>query len=743
MHFRFLGSHLHAPSLAPEEWLETNGLGDYASSTVSFCNSRKYHGLFVADVPSAGGRHVLLSTLEESVVLARRVLDISSRVHPGGIYPHGVSTLREVEISAYPRFVYTDKADKMLVITREIMLVRNRPLLLVRYVLDEKIDGEDTQAMLYVKPLLAYRLFHALGKVNAHVETRTTPLPGGASVRLYPSLPTLHVTMQAPGVTATFQEAPDWYYNVQYPEEARRGFESSEDLFKPGEFSLPVKPGQSAILAVSTETLPELDHAQNAYAALNHVWRLEAESRCREPKWAELGVRVTGVDSFEGEDATSPERLFTTSKVLPKLPVAMASVERQLLAEAGRFFVRDREGVPAVLAGYHWFDAWGRDTLIALPGLACNAELLKPALEVLAFLASQERDGLIPNIAGHGVTPPAYNCVDASLWFVLAVQRFMLSGHLDAATVKRTYWPVVKRIVKAYSGASQVPGVKSMPHMDAQGFLHMGTPETQLTWMDAKVNGRPVTPRHGCPVEIAALWYNALCFATELAREFKDTRNRRSQAFLDAIRMEFLKRFLCRSTDRIFLADVWREASHGGQDKSLRPNQLFAISLPYPILEKDYWPAVLDTCREALLTPFGLRTLSSDNPAYCPVYSGGPEKRDGAYHQGTVWPWLLGPYTEALLKTAEGAKGRERAARELLEAVTPLFTRHLREHGVGSMSEIFGGDEPHAPDGCIAQAWSVGEALRMLTMIRREAPCAYVEWTARSDSPNGEASCAS
>ena len=287
--------------------------------------------------------------------------------------------------------------------------------------------------------------------------------------------------------------------------------------------------------------------------------------------------------------------------------------------------------------------------------------------------------------------------MDASLWYVWAVQMLLRADPDSLPFVRQYCWPAIRQIVEAY-GQGRVPFV----HTDVEGFLNVGDAGTQLTWMDATVNGRPVTPRHGQPVEISALWYNALAFADWLARKIDTQRSTDNENLRRRMRVVFTHRYWVHDFRGDYLADVWRD---GEKDVRVRPNQLFAVSLPYPVLEEDNYAAVVSRVRQCLLTPYGLRTLAPSAPDYHSLYEGGPAERDGAYHQGTVWTWLLGAYGDALLRAAWDEAG---AADALLQTLTPLFTRHLAEAGVGSISEIFDGDPPHRPDGCIAQGLERG-----------------------------------
>lgn len=647
-----------------KEWLLTNGTGDYSSSTILCCNTRKYHGLLVANLETPPGRHVLLSATEESILGGGREFYFSTRMHPDVFFPHGHEYMEAMQIKDWPVFRYR-VGD--LTLTRELALVRGRTLLLSKYTVS--CESTPPPLTLRIKPLLAYRNFHALTMANRDLRVRTFPAKGGFRIIPYEGLPPLF--MQIKGVSE-FSSAPDWYRNVKYLVEEERGFPCREDLFLPGIFDIALTLDAPIFVAASTEEVPE---------DLERLWEEETGRR----------------------------------RTLSQVADTMLG---HFVRQGSHFMVTPPgQSAPTVIAGYHWFDAWGRDTCIALPGLTFCAGRLTKGVRILKAMGASLCDGLIPNCFGNTCDTHAYNSVDASLWYVWAVQKLLhhLPDHLD--WVREHAWPHIKAIAEAYRS-----GANPCIFMDEAGLLHAGHPRTQLTWMDAQVDGCPVTPRHGCPVEINALWYNALAFAEFLGEKFGESVWCDTE-FLRRLRVNFRKRFWI---DRRggYLADVWEE---GRQDTSIRPNQIFAVSLPYPILEEDYQPYVVECLRNHLLTPYGIRTLSPDDPRYQPLYEGGPAQRDAAYHQGTVWPWLLGHYTEALLRTAWDTEG---AAHALLETVTPLFTQHLTDAGVGSISEIFDGSLPHDPNGCIAQAWSVAECLRLLRLLQMAAPKAYADWEA-------------
>jgi len=375
-----------------------------------------------------------------------------------------------------------------------------------------------------------------------------------------------------------------------------------------------------------------------------------------------------------------------------------------LIRAGQQFLIITPSGRPAVIAGYPWFGSWGRDTLIALPGLAFCIGRIEEGVSILTELGSHEREGILPNFFSADGTPEAYNTVDSSLWYFRAIQEFhRITG--DADRIRTSFWPVMKRIIGRFTACTRF-GIG----IDARGLLRAGEGGTALTWMDATVGGVPVTPRHGYAVEINALWYNALCFTRELATEFGDP----EWSFADRIpllRRSFRETFWI--PEGGYLGDVF---NNGVLDRAVRPNQIFAVSLPFSPLDPAEQAGVVRTVREHLLTPCGLRTLSPADPSYRSRYRGNAAERDSAYHQGTVWPWLLGSFGEAALRVAED---REQEKESLRKHVRNFLQSHLVEAGIGSVSEVFDGDPPHRPGGCIAQAWSVAELIRLYLLLRK------------------------
>jgi predicted glycogen debranching enzyme len=622
------------------EVLLTNRAGGYCSTTIVCCNTRKYHGLLVLPVAGFGEEnHVLLSSLSETIVQHEKSFNLGIHKYPGTYYPRGHKYI--VDFSYEPVFTLLYRVGGVL-LKKEIAMVHDEARVMIRYTLLEA----HSDTLLRLKPFLAYRGIHDLGKANRMANTRHEAVAGGIRSCLYSGFPPLH--LQASGEHA-FVPVPDWYYNIEYNEERARGYDFQEDLFVPGYFEIPLREGESVIFSASTR---EEDPARLPAA-------FDGAIKSRAPR-----------DDFES---------------------CLRYSASQFIARSGK----DTE----VVAGYPWFGRWGRDTFIALPGVTLAAgNDTKTCREVLDTMARQLQHGLFPNIG----KPPyaAYNSVDAPLWFFWALQQYEAAAGAD---VWKLYGAKMKSILAAYRDGIN-PGIR----VTGDGLVWAGLPGKALTWMDAVVDGKPVTPRAGLAVEINALWYNAVCYALQLAGQAGDQRfTREWQEMPDKIRERFNATFWYEEGK--YLADYVDEA---GQNTWVRPNQLFACSLAYSPLTDDMKWGVLDVIRRELLTPRGLRTLSPRDPAYTGSYEGDQRTRDAAYHQGTAWPWLIGAYVEANLKL----RGRQflPVARELLSA----FEEDISLHGICSIAEVYDGNPPRRPNGSISQAWSVGEVLRALSLVK-------------------------
>ena len=625
------------------EWLETNGIGGFASSTVIGLNTRRYHGLLTAATKPPLGRLVLLSKLEETLVINGRRHELSANQYPGVVHPQGFNYQIRFRLVPFPTFTYEIEG---LRIHKSVFMIHGENTTVIQYALEQSPTIDDIQ--LEVRPLIAFRDYHSTthenGALSPHFETEH----GETTFRPYADLPPLRLAHDP----ADIDSKGFWYRNFQYAVEQERGLDFTEDLFSPCAFSFDLSARNKISFIASTES-------HNASHADIYL-RKELERR-----------RALGTN-----DASDLVSLLTTA--------------------ADQFVVARKRG-ETVIAGYHWFGDWGRDTMIALPGLTLVNGRSDIAKNVLEEFAAHVDQGMLPNRFPDAGEPPEYNTVDATLWFFEAVRSFLqYTGDYDFVQTK--LYAVLKDIINWH-----VKGTRYQIHVDDDGLLFSGEPGVQLTWMDAKVGDLVVTPRQGKPVEIQALWYNALRVLEQLARRFDESNAEKEyRAMADKARTSFNEMFWNAEAECLF--DV---VNGDIRDASIRPNQVIALSLHNTMVSKERAASVLRVIERELLTPRGLRTLSPADPKYIGRYEGGPAVRDGAYHQGTVWPWLMGPYCTAYARTFGKKAGREFGTSWLEN-----FGEHLHEACLGQVSEIFDGDAPHAPRGCVAQAWSVAELLR-------------------------------
>ncbi|OPZ23736.1 MAG: Amylo-alpha-1,6-glucosidase [Lentisphaerae bacterium ADurb.BinA184] len=639
------------------EWLVTDGRGGYASGTLAGCNTRKYHGLLVSNLGApANGRHVLVSGLGEAVEVGGVRYPLSGEAFRGGL-PDCVLPTEFADL-AIARWDYRLGAVSF---TRELTLAADPGAVLLRYTL----SGGDGDATLTLAPRLAYRRNHALSRANPFFRAAIETAADGFRIAPYDGMPALCVQVRG-GVGLSVAGRGDWLRDVWYPVEAERGYDAHEDLFVPAAVTVSCRPGEAVYVALASAPVADVAAA----------WEVEGGRR---------RVRRRRAREFAAAQGASP---------------VVTAVAECLFAAADQFLVTVPPARRTVIAGYHWFEDWGRDTLIALPGLSFVRGELADGFAVLRTFASYARGARLPNYIGPAGEAPSYNSVDAALWFFWAVQQYLAHGG-GAGEVECELWPSLKQLL-----AGLADGSDPLIAMSGDGLLRCGDRGTQLTWMDAEVGGRPVTPRWGWPVEINALWYNAICFSTALARRFGDG-SFRPPARPETVAAAFVRRFWVPELG--CLADVVNE---DGVSRDLRPNQVFAVSLPFSPLPAEMAAAVVGRVGAELLTPRGLRTLAPGSPAYRARYEGGTEARDHAYHQGTVWPWLLGAFGEASLRV-NGGSAVERA-RWLAHLAG--WAEHLCEAGLGTVSEVFDAEAPHAANGCIAQAWSVAELLRLLRL---------------------------
>jgi predicted glycogen debranching enzyme len=621
-----------------KEFIRSNRAGSYSSSTLIYCNTRKYHGLLVSPVENLDGdRHVLLSSFDETIIERDNEFNLGIHKYQGDIYsPRGHKYVRDFIADPAPTLVYRVGG---VVLMKEGLLIEKEEQVLLRYTIQES----DVPVRLRFRPFLAFRNMHSLSKANLYANTKPTFIQNGVKYRLYDGYPFLHMQFSK---DAEFIPAPDWYYGIEYNKEMRRGYDFKEDLFVPGYFEMSAKKGDVIIFSASTEKAnPE--HLKRKYTL-------------------ELGKRIPR-DNFK----------------------------HCLINAAEQFFIR-KDKKTEIIAGFPWFGSWGRDTFIALPGLTLAIGDIKTCKEVLDTQVAKLRDGLFPNMGSED--NPAFNTVDASLWFFWAVQQYTKAVR-SYTEVWRLYGKAMKSILNAYRH-----GTMYSIKMDDNGLIYAGEPGKALTWMDAIVNGKPVTPRTGFAVEINALWYNAIAFALELAKRVReDEFISEWEPLLPTIKDSFLKTFW--DIKKGYLADV---ADYKTTDWSIRPNQVIAVSMDYSMLTSDIKKAVLAVVERDLLTPRGLRTLSPTNEQYKGIYKGTQESRDLAYHQGTVWPWLLEHFCEGYMNL------HKESGLGFLENLINGFEPVMTELGIGTIPEIFDGDPPHRARGAISQAWSVAALLRII-----------------------------
>jgi predicted glycogen debranching enzyme len=628
------------------EWLETNGIGGFASSSIIDLNTRRYHGLLTAATKPPVGRIVLLSKVEDTLVVDGQRYELSANQYNDAVHPSGHLLLNNFRQDPFPVFNFQMDG---IEIEKSVFMIHGENTVVIRYEVFGDLNGR--KCALEVRPLVAFRDYHSTTHANDGIRREVEVAEGRASIRPYPDLPSLHFAHNARSI----DRSGFWFYNFLYERERERGLDYNEDLYSP--FLLHFDLAESVPVTIIASTL---EHKATEAPLL--------EER-------EIGRRQRIVAAAPAKDT------FT-----------------QMLTAAADQFIVARGEQKSVIAGYPWFGDWGRDTMISLPGLTLVTGRYEEARNILRAFARSIDRGMLPNRFPEAGEAPEYNTVDATLWMFHAVHEFLrYTGDYEFVRTEM-YQPLTD--ILAWHERGTRYGIR----LDSDGLLHAGEPGVQLTWMDAKIGDWVVTPRQGKPVEIQALWYNALQVMKRLSSGFGDRDQANHYAALaDRCRDRFLEVFWNEGEGCLY--DV---VSDDGPDGAVRPNQIFAVSLPNTMLPEDKAMRVLEVVEWDLLTPYGLRTLSRRDSRYRPHYGGDAHSRDSAYHQGTVWPWLLGPFLTAYVKV-HGAtpESRERADRFL----EPLRA-HLWQAGLQQISEVFDGDPPHHPGGCIAQAWSVAELLR-------------------------------
>ena len=631
-------------SALSREWLESNGLGGFASSTIPGLNTRRYHGLLTAATRPPAGRMLLLSKLEETLFLGDQRYELSANQYPGAVHPQGYRFLKRFRLDPFPVFTYAVEGVEL---EKSVFMVQGENATVVEYRL---LGSAADDCKLELRPLIAFRDYHSTTHENSDINTAVESAPGLATLTPYSGLPALHLAHNAASLDAT----GFWCRNFEYAVERERGLDFTEDLFSPCALTFEMGARKPATVIASTE------------------------------------VRAAGNAAAFRRAEVARRRAIRAAA-----PVKNPLVE-DLCAAADQFLVA-RGDQYTVIAGYPWFCDWGRDTMIALPGLTLTTGRPEIARGILLTFAQHVDRGMLPNRFPDAGEQPEYNTVDATLWFFEAVRSYL--EHTGDFDFIREHLYAVLTDILAWHFRGTRHGIK----VDPGGLLASGEPGVQLTWMDARVGDWVVTPRHGKPVEIQALWYNALCVMEELAQKFDDhAGENHCKAAAAMARWSFNRFFWNEQAGCLY--DV---VNGGPSDASIRPNQILAASLHHSMLTEERARSVVEVVERELLTPRGLRTLSPSDPRYAPHYQGDARSRDSVYHQGTVWPWLMGPFITAYMKVHP-----PRTARPKMAAWLEDFAQHLSEAGLGQVSEIFDADLPYTPRGCYAQAWSVAELLR-------------------------------
>ncbi|MCD9186423.1 MAG: amylo-alpha-1,6-glucosidase [Pyrinomonadaceae bacterium] len=636
------------------EWLETNGIGGFACSTISGANIRRYNALLTPATNPPLGRITTVSKFEETVKIDGKTYELSANQYPDKVYPEGFKYLKNFRLDPFP--IWTYKIEEIEIEKKIFMIYGENSTVCQWSVVGGQSSKENQRPetkdqrpiVLEIKPLLSFCDYHHLQHEDASFDLNYEASENVISVKPYASMPAIYFNHNA----LEIEKTGFWYHNFEYAIEKERGFDFREDLLQP--FLLKFDLSQSATVILST---------------LKHDFS-EAEN-------------------FEKSEIERRENLL-------KIAGAKDDFTKQLVLAADQFIVSRGAG-KTIIAGYPWFSDWGRDTMIALPGLTLATNRAEIARQILLEFSQHISQGMIPNRFPDAGEIPEYNTVDATLWYFEAIRAYVeKTGDYDF--VHQSLYEKLVNIVEWH-----LSGTRFNIHVDTDGLLYAGEKPWQLTWMDAKIGDVSFTPRMGKPVEIQALWYNALKIMQDFAERFEDAENEKNyKATAAMVKHSFDALFWNSAEDCLY--DV---VSNGEKDASIRPNQIFAVSLKNAILtDREKIKKLVETVENKLLTPVGMRSLSAENTSYCPIYIGSPFQRDSCYHQGTVWGWLIGGFIDAYRKAFPENEAK-------IEEILKGFEAHLAEAGIGQISEIFDADAPHRPRGCFAQAWSVAEVLRV------------------------------
>jgi glycogen debranching enzyme len=677
--------------LLRREWLLTNERGSFSSSTIAACNTSGYHGLLVGSPDPLVRRMMTLSNCLETVRWNGQAVELSTFEFSDRFAPEGYTHLEEFSRDTGAHFVFrTEPVD----LCKSIYLAGDSDTVVIEYTF-----GEVRAAIDFVlRPFVGMRDFHVLQTSDAPLACR---IAEGAVLIQNERIGDCELLLSSAGMG--FESDPQWWFNFTYRVNKGRGQPHTEDLWAPGFFKGHVdRPGRIVFWA----------RLGGRGDLIGGASPLASESRAQTSAFTGTACpRLDGGHDLLAEADAIKENLLRHQEQLMERAGAQEKAHRILCLAADQFVVKRKSASgerTTIVAGFPWFADWGRDTFISLPGLLLATGRPEEAGSVLGTFAAAVDEGMIPNRFDDRTGQAQFNSVDASLWFIHAAFAY-LDATEDPGEFSRQLLPAIRSIIDSYHA-----GTRFDIHADSDGLITAGDKNTQLTWMDAKCDGVAFTPRYGKAVEINALWHNAICLMQRFCAQQAAADAGRYAAMAEQVGRSFCKLFW--NVQQGYLNDT--VLPDGTVDASLRPNQIFAVSLPFspPLTRSQQW-AVVNVVEQKLLTPYGPRTLSSRDPAYKGRYEGSTRQRDEAYHQGTVWPYLMGPFLDAYLRI----RGHSEEARSnVAELIRPLL-RHMVEDGcLGSISEVFDGDPPHKPGGCCAQAWSVAELLRIYRIVATE-----------------------
>jgi len=623
------------------EIIRTNRKGSYFSTTISGCNTRKYHGLLICPLNGLeGSKHVLLSSLDETVIQHGCSFNLGIHKYVGDHYePKGHKYIRDFEIGNIPKITYRVGG---VVISKERILIENEQQILIRYTLEES----NSSTIIRFNPFLAFRGIHDLSRANLNVNTHYEEIENGIKIRLYEGFPYLHLQFSK---AMEYIPAPVWHYGIEYTKEQNRGYDFKEDLFVPGYFELPIKIGEPIIFSASTiECTPSLFKKKFSQEFNNRI------------------SRNSFIDS---------------------------------LSNAASQFIVQRENHTNIVAGFPWYGAITRQTFVALPGLTLDMNDQETFENVLDTQLAYLRNGLFLKYPGNPGS--LSDAMDAPLWFFWTVQQYYKQTN-DSSKIWKKYGPAMKLILSAYKDGTDF-GI----HMLSNGLISGKIENMALTWMDSYVEGKPVVQRGGMPVEVNALWYNAICFALEIAKAEYDAKFIEEWEDLPALVAESFGNLFW-SEKRQYLADY---IDGDYKDWSVRPNMLIAIALEFSPLEREQQKVILSVVKQELLTPRGIRTLSPSDSNYKGWCVGNAQERELTIHQGTAWPWLISFFVEAYLKI------HRRSGMPFVRKIIEGFEEEMTGNCIETISEMYNGNPPHEGKGAVSQAWSVAALIHAFKLI--------------------------